>query len=184
MGYHMTESELDHLQMLLEAIKYNDLREIAIQIAVHGVDVNNNNTYDLFYGTPLHYACKQRCNPKTIKLLLLSGANINGKDYYGDTPLHEAVQDRNIRIVNILLENNANIYEKNNNGETPLNLAFKDRALNKLLIPHTNGHKKWKLIKPLVFAINVMCQSYINSVEKIWEPGGSGYYMCKERFES
>jgi hypothetical protein len=183
MGYQMTECELDHLQKLLEAIKYNNVREIAIQIVEHVVDVNNNNTYDLFYGTPLHYACKHNCDSKTIKVLLLAGAKINGKDFYGDTPLHEAIHDGNIGMVNILLKCGANIYEKNNEGETPLNLAFKNQSINNLLIPYTKGHKKWILIKPLIFAINVMCQSYTNSVEKIWKPGGSGYYACKERFE-
>lgn len=51
------------------------------------------------------------------------GADVNIKDYAGDTPLHMAVRHEMDYIVNLLLHYNADIYEKNNRDETALNLA-------------------------------------------------------------
>lgn len=173
-----------NFQVLLSAIKFNDVKQIAIQCTEHNVDVNNNNIYELFYGTPLHYACKRGCSSKTIKVLLLAGANIDCKDYYGETPIYEAIRNTNLNIVKLLLKCGADIYTKNDFNETPLCIAKNMPAVYKLLVPYTKGHKKWMRIKPIIFTIGVLSRSYKNTVEKMWCPDGSGYNECKNSFES
>jgi ankyrin repeat protein len=184
MGYVMTESEMDTIQRLLEAIKYNDVKQIAIEVINNGADVNYNKMYDMYFGTPLHYACKQKCKRKTIRFLLLAGADINAQDYYGDTPLHESVKDEDYDRVRWLLNLNADIYKLNNCKETPFGLSKKNQLLYDIVFPYSNGHKRWKKIKPIILAISKLNQCYYRSVDRVWKPGGVGYLQCEKRFES
>ena len=57
------------------------------------------------------------------KLLISHGANINGKDINGKTPLHRAVIYERNWIIALLLSNGANINEKDNGGKTALQYA-------------------------------------------------------------
>ncbi|QOI90163.1 hypothetical protein QKU58_gp025 [Pyramimonas orientalis virus] len=184
MSYLMTEDEMDTMQRLLEAIMYNNIRQIAHEIVANGADINNNNNYDLFYGTPIHYATKQKCDSMTIKFMLYAGANINATDYYGDTPLHEVIRDNDIDRVNILVTMGADIYQKNNDNETPLELSIKNRKIYDVLIPKTNGHKKWNKLRPLIFTIDKLTKIYNMSLQRVWSPGGTGYHQCKRNFEA
>ena len=60
---------------------------------------------------------------KIVRFLLKMGADVNIKDYAGDTPLHMAVRHEMDYIVNLLLHYNADIYAKNNRDEIALNLV-------------------------------------------------------------
>ena len=60
---------------------------------------------------------------KIVRFLLKMGADVNIKDYAGDTPLHMAVRHEMDYIVNLLLHYNAEIYAKNNRDEIALNLV-------------------------------------------------------------
>ena len=150
---HMTEEELNNFQLLLKAIKNNDLKMIASIVVDKDIDINYNDYYDLYYGTPLHYATKQKCKQKTLRLMLYAGANVNAKDYYGETPLHEAIRDNDKKMVKFLVETGADIYQKNNQQESPLELSTSKRALYNILIPYTKGHQKWIKIKPFLYVI-------------------------------
>ena len=69
---------------------------------------------------------------KTIKLLLLSGADVNAPEKVtGDTPLHRAVGARKIPVMEMLLKFNADINAENKSKQTPLDIAVE---LNNLII--------------------------------------------------
>lgn len=72
----------------------------------------------------------------SVELLINSGANINARDIYGNTPLLVAILKKDTATAALLLEKGANPNVKNNYGETPIMLAAKnnDIVLVKLLV--------------------------------------------------
>ena len=61
---------------------------------------------------------------EAFKQQLAAGANVNAKDEYGDTPLHNAALMGHKEIVEILINANADVNAKNNaNNQTPLDNA-------------------------------------------------------------
>jgi ankyrin repeat protein len=70
-----------------------------------------------------------------VKLLLQAKANIEWKDFEGQTPLSRAAGDGYEAIVKLLLEANANTKSKDSYGRTPLSWAAKNghNAMVKLL---------------------------------------------------
>jgi ankyrin repeat protein len=71
-----------------------------------------------------------------VKKLLKKGADVNAKDNYGFTPLHDAAFFGRIEVVKLLIEKGANVNAKDNLGSTPLHLAAIIRRIEvvKLLI--------------------------------------------------
>ena len=67
----------------------------------HGADPNipepQNKT------SVLHWACERGCL-ETVELLIKYNADVNMKDYYGNTPLMEACKQGHLDIVKILLQ--------------------------------------------------------------------------------
>lgn len=59
-------------------------------------------------------------NLDTIKFLISKGADVNTKDKYGDTPLHDSSNSGHLMISTFLIEKGADININNKNGETPL----------------------------------------------------------------
>ena len=70
----------------------------------------------------------------TINYLLDNGADINLHGKFGNTALHWAAGDENIKIVELLLEKGANIKLKNDKGERAFNYADKKHKKIKALI--------------------------------------------------
>ena len=60
---------------------------------------------------------------KIIKFLLKIGADVNRKDYDGNTPLHIATRYEMEYIVKLLLHYNADIHDRNNRNETAIKLT-------------------------------------------------------------
>ena len=70
-------------------------------------------------------------NPKILSLLLNLGADINGKDHRGSTPLILAAQfGVSSDVIMLLLEKGANAKVKNNRGMTALDYAKNNAELN------------------------------------------------------
>jgi hypothetical protein len=56
----------------------------------------------------------------SVEWLVKNGADVNGKDEFGDTPLHWASMSDHTDGVKLLLANGANVNAKDNYGTTPL----------------------------------------------------------------
>lgn len=65
--------------------------------------INDINSIDSLYWTPLHYAAEGGYE-QIIKLLLDAGADINSQDDEGLTPLHKASENGHLSAVNTLLD--------------------------------------------------------------------------------
>lgn len=72
----------------------------------------------------LRYACRKGMLEEA-KEFLKQGADINGTDAFGQTPLHGAAQWGNVAIVEFLVEQGAKINVQTHEGITPLDLAKK-----------------------------------------------------------
>ncbi|WP_373692241.1 ankyrin repeat domain-containing protein [Endozoicomonas sp. SESOKO1] len=59
-----------------------------------------------------------------IQAMITRGADVNGRDHSGCTPLHLAVYSRHAQdAVGVLVACKADVYARNNQGQTPLHLA-------------------------------------------------------------
>ena len=76
-----------------------------------------------------------------LDFLLSNGFKSNVKDSEGNTPLHYAFNNKNIKCIEILLNNNANLNAVNKNGITPIMLGLDIKTTN---------------IKPFVTATNFL----------------------------
>lgn len=59
-------------------------------------------------------------NTALVRSLLQQGADVNERDYTGNSALNYAASRGYLEIVRVLCENNANVDSRNNKGETPL----------------------------------------------------------------
>ena len=58
-----------------------------------------------------------------VDLMIKNGCNINCQDSSGNTLLHLAVRNAEIRLINYLLRHNVDVNQKNHDGNTPFNLV-------------------------------------------------------------
>lgn len=71
--------------------------------------------------TPFLRACRAFYEPEVIKLFLEHGANINGKNKDGETPLHIMAAHRSsYDCLELLIAEGANVDAQDNDGWTPL----------------------------------------------------------------
>ncbi len=73
---------------------------------------------------PLHMVAAADTSEKdrleAIRLLLKAGAEVNGRDDLGNTPLHEAISALNLKAARLLLDSGADVNARNQSGQTPL----------------------------------------------------------------
>jgi ankyrin repeat protein len=89
---------------------------------------------------------------ETIELLLLNGADVNGKqDYWGITPLHRAVEDVNLDVIMLLLSFGADPNILNKNNVSSIDIAKRmiaDGNENGQIILDLLTHKPKQLVEP------------------------------------
>lgn len=86
---------------------------------------NRINVRDPNGRTLLHIACR-RGDYDTVYQFVREGADVNGRDNYGNTPLHSAAQGvgkKYGRLILLLYDERADLNVQNNNGDTPLHIA-------------------------------------------------------------
>ena len=74
---------------------------------------------------------------KMAEVLITNGADLEGKDKFGNTPLHYASKNGNQKIVKFLIAKNADVNAKDKAGETPLDMAA-NRKIAEIISRH-NG---------------------------------------------
>eukprot|EP00960_Hanusia_phi_P050215 760075-Hanusia_phi.AAC.1 len=95
--------------------------DACVEMIQNGVDINYHDTY-LFKMRPLHFAAAYE-DPIFCEMLLSAGANQDGRDWYGSTPLMHAASHG--RLVNMfrLIASGSLVNAKNKCGNTALHLA-------------------------------------------------------------
>lgn len=128
--------------LLIEAIKEYNITLIEILLKEYDADPNKPNEYGY---NPLHFASFSVYNYvyddiptktaidrknkiyKTFELLIDAGADVNAKNLYGTTPLHNVaesyIEDLTKRILELLLSNGADINARDKLKRTPLHFA-------------------------------------------------------------
>lgn len=118
---------------LLSAVSSEHTEVVKMLLETGRVDVKKKNETGR---QAIHYAASKG-NLEILSLLLQSGASVNARDKYGETPLHRAIQARNAEnLVALLLEKvqrgqnllltttkGAQVNAQNNQGDTPLHVA-------------------------------------------------------------
>lgn len=105
---------------LYEIVLNNDIDEV--KQVISDCDVNEQEEETGY--TALHY-CAQNRYIDIAKVLIDSGANVDIKDVYGNTPLFKAVffSKGKTEMIQLLIEAGANPDTKNNSGVSPKELA-------------------------------------------------------------
>lgn len=75
---------------------------------------------DLYGSTPLHKATMWPISDDKLEALLAAGSDVNARDNWGNTPLHNAAIKTNYQHVRLLIEAGAQINAQNDYGATPL----------------------------------------------------------------
>lgn len=77
--------------------------------------------------TPLHaavsWANSEEQTVKAVELLIKSGADVNAKDHFSNTPLFLAAYLSGPSVIRTLLSNGANLEIRDSDGNTPLDIA-------------------------------------------------------------
>lgn len=85
---------------------------------------DNINTRNDEGNTALILAVESQAGRDVIEGLIKKGADLSARNYLGNTALHEAVKNNEIRTCQLLLMEKADIFLENNSGQSPLILAF------------------------------------------------------------
>jgi len=93
----------------------------ASRILDWGADVNDKN--NAFPGTALHEAAIWD-HKEMVEFLLARGANVNARDWGGQTPLHWAVGSERTDVVQLLIARGADVNARGVGGGTPLTKAM------------------------------------------------------------
>ena len=99
-------------------ISENNENEV-ITVIKENIEFINLNYINSDGNTFLNLSVKNNCNYNIIKFLLEKGSNPNKCDYFGNSPLHIALSNKNFKIANLLILYNANELLVNKRGLTP-----------------------------------------------------------------
>ena len=90
-----------------------------ITVIKENLEYINLNYVNSDGNTFLNLSVKNNCNYNIIKFLLEKGSNPNKCDFFGNSPLHIALSNKNFKIANLLILYNANELLVNKKGLTP-----------------------------------------------------------------
>jgi ankyrin len=135
-------------EMLMGAISRNDSDETTLTYLQHfnGKLRDACNLVELTPGSvpgiqpdnPLDkaiYARKLRC----AEFLIQQGANVNGKNRFKETPLHQAAKYGDVKLAKLLIERGARVNVQNGSGSTPIIDAIYAGSLDVAIVLLENG---------------------------------------------
>ena len=111
-----------------QALHYavEDGQESMVKVLLDHGGVKDVAVDPLLRSTLLHFAVN-RGNSTIIEIILKAGSDANGKDHWGDTPLHRLMRldptPHLTKIVSLLLKFGAQVNTGNNYADTPLHSA-------------------------------------------------------------
>ena len=168
---------LDTMFTLCRTVKNQHMEIVKLLLKI-GANIHQK---DLFWRTPLHFACDTNdTNSSIVKILLENGASVHAKDRYGDTPFHFACLQGNFEIVQMLLEFKADIHATAQFGKTPLHNACSKgnlEVLQELLKyqPNVNAiHTYGRNLTPLIEAA---LEGHTEIVKELLEHGADVDYI-------
>jgi ankyrin repeat protein len=127
--------------------------DIAKLLLESGADAEGSQVPDL--ETPLMRAVRTKCIDLP-RLLIAKGANVNAKNYSGQSPLMLAIEGGNPDAVKLLISNGAEIFHKDANRASAVTQAIRARdpqLVRYLFSLDKNGHYKVDLNEMLIEAI-------------------------------
>lgn len=74
--------------------------------------------------TPLHLAILSKAEVSVVSFILNMAAPINERNKYGNSPLHVALELKNLPVTRLLIQNQADIFALNNTGKSAISLIF------------------------------------------------------------
>ena len=114
----------------LYAKNYNKITPL-IRALMKGTGVINwfytpemNKTIDAYGNTPLHTAVTNRAEIDVVDFIVNAGADLNKKNFLGDTALHSAVEVDYVDAAALMIDYGADPFLANNRGKAPAVLAF------------------------------------------------------------
>jgi ankyrin repeat protein len=117
----ITTGDMQKFNNALNKIKNFNSPHIIINAPIPGLD-NRSTTYLIM--------AVEKNNEKMVEALVNSGANVNEKDSFGDTPLHAAAAAGNLNITKYLIEKKAYVDAHDHSHTTPLITAISNKHPN------------------------------------------------------
>ena len=181
-----------HIACLFDAIRTHNERAVATLMDLYNLDVNDSSSFEEYFGTPMHVAAETN-DVRMVRLIHSLGGEVDGKDYYGDTPLYNSMTYGRTLSASVLLELGADLYaevtrfdrEKNTPFiETPLSVCKKrnNGAPYPWVVPYTKEFKRMKKLRLYAKVVETIMSQYRRSVHNVWKPGGVGYKRAHDNF--
>jgi ankyrin repeat protein len=128
---------------LLRFAVMRDARLFTEALLKHGVNPNNASPHTTALHVAAHFG-----RYEIARILIEHGANVDGVDANGDTPLTTAVERNRREIAQLLIESGADLKKPNKFGETPL--AFAARTNARAVVEHAMaaGHSPDQRVGP------------------------------------
>lgn len=181
-----------HIACLFDAIRTLNERAVTTLMDLYNLDVNDNSSFEEYFGTPMHVAAETN-DVRMVRLIHSLGGEVDGKDYYGDTPLYSSMMHGRTLSASVLLELGADLYaevmlfdrEKDTPLiETPLSVCKKrnNDAPYPFVVPYTKEFKRMKKLRLYTKVVGTIMSQYQRSIHNVWKPGGVGYMRAQDNF--
>ena len=174
-----------HIACFFDAIRTLNDRAVTTLIDLYRLDINDSSSFKDYYAVAMHIAAETN-NERMIRLIASLGADVDAKDYYGETPLYQSLMYGRTESAHVLLELGADLYaevtrfdsEKNAEYiETPLSINKKrnDGVPYACVVPYTREFKRKEKLLKHAKAVGKAMGWYHRAVHNVWRPGGKGF---------